>query len=76
MHDTQDTLGAKIMYDLIVKKIKNIFNTRNLTKKQIEEHKGWADNVFVYIFDKLALTILMNCRVPTAVGCRSNLGFN
>lgn len=47
MHDTQDTLGAKIMYDLIVKEIKNIFNTRNLTKKQIEEHKGWADNVFV-----------------------------
>ena len=64
------------MSDLTIKEVTRVFNNRNPTNKQIEEYKKWADDGLVYIHKKLALKIIMNCKVPTAIEFRTTLGFN
>ena len=64
------------MYDLITKQIQGILNNRNPIKQQIKKCKRWTDNGFIYIYEELALTIIMDCRVPTTVEFRTKLGFN
>ena len=64
------------MYDLITKEIQGILNNRNPIKQQIKKCKRWTDNGFIYIYEELALKIIMDCRVPTTVEFRTKLGFN
>ena len=42
----------------------------------MEEYKRRADNGFIYICERLALTIIINCKVATAVKFRTKSGFN
>ena len=80
-HDIQDKLGVKNMSDVAIKEIKGIYNTKNLTEKQIEKYKRYGkkfiDNLTgIYIREHLALSIIMDCRIPTATEFRSKLGFD
>lgn len=43
MHDIQEKLRVKNMSDLTIKKIKCVYNTKNLTKEQIK--KIWKRNL-------------------------------
>ena len=54
MHDTQDTLGAKIMYDLIVKEIENILTLEIPQKNKLKNIKV---GLIMYLF-----TFLTNLR--------------
>ena len=74
MHDIHVRLGVKNMSDLTIKEIKCIFK-RNPWKQEIEEYKAWAEDGFIYNHEDLALKIIMNFKVPTAVEFRTKLGF-
>ena len=75
MHDIQVELGVKNMSDLVRREIFGIFNTKNPTKEQIWDYNAWFDDG-LYIIEKLALKIIMDCRAPTAIEFRSKLEFN
>ena len=44
MHDMKNKLGVKNMSDLSIKAIKDIYETKTPTKKQIEKCKIYAKN--------------------------------
>ena len=41
MHDIQDKLGVKNMYDFTIKSIKDIYDAENLTKEKIKKYKKY-----------------------------------
>ena len=68
------------MSDLTIKAIKGIYNTKNLTKEQIKKYKRYGQKIIdnltgIYIREDLALSIIIDCRTPTAFEFRSKLGF-
>ena len=77
MHDIQEKLSVKNMSDLTIKAIKCVYNTKNLTKEQIK--KIWKRNLagltWIYFREDLVLSIIIDCRIPTAIEFRSKLGF-
>ena len=77
MHDIQEKLSVKNMSDLTIKAIKCFYNTKNLKKEQIK--KIWKRNLagltWIYFREDLALSIILDCRIPTAIEFRSKLGF-
>ena len=74
MRDIQDKLGVKSMSDWVIKVIEGIYNKKrnDITDQEKEEYKAWADYGYVYIIRDLALKIIMDCRLPTAIEFRSN----
>ena len=69
------------MSDLTIKAIKGIYNTRNLTEKQIKKYKRYGkefiDNLTgMYIREDLALPIIINCRTTESCNFKRKLGFN
>lgn len=67
------------MPDLTITEFKDIHNTKSLTKNRIKKYKRYGKSfigglVGIYIREGFALTILMNCQVPTAVEFRTKLG--
>ena len=46
MKNVHNSLGVKNMSDLIFKEIYGIYKTKNLTKKQIREHKMTNIEIF------------------------------
>ena len=81
IHDIQDKLGVKNSYDLTIKAIKGIYETKTPTKKQIEKCKIYeknysADLTGIYILEELDLLIIMDCRAQAAIEFRTILGFN
>ena len=72
-------VGIKDIFDLTIKAIKDIYNTENPTKNQIRTYKKQGKElidgekgVYIIIVD-LGLSILMDCRTPTAVEFRIKL---
>ena len=68
------------MYDLTIKAIKGIFNSKNLTEEQIKKYKRYGKEFIsnltgIYIYDDLALSIIIDCRTPTTIEFRSKLRF-
>ena len=50
---------------LTIKEVEDIFNIKkSLTRQKREKFKAWADEVFIYIHEDLALKIIMNCGGP------------
>ena len=81
MHDIQEKLGARNMSDLTIKAIKGIYKPNTPTKEQIEKYKRLGKFFFddlteIYIHEDLALSIIMDCRTPTAIKFRTELKFN
>ena len=81
MHNIQNKLGVKNMTDLTIKDIKRIYNTKALTDEKIYVYKKHESELidsekFMYIHESISLSIIMNCRTPTAIEFRTKLGFN
>ena len=69
------------MSDLTIKAIKGFYNTKTFTDEQISAYKKHGSELidgekFMCIHESLTLSIIMNCRTPTAMELRSKLGFN
>ena len=80
IHDIQDKLGDKNVSDLVIRAIKGIYNTKNFTKEQIRKYIRYGKELTpgetgIYIRESLNLSIIMNCRLPTATEFRKILGF-
>ena len=46
MKDAQDSLGAKNIYDLVLKQIYGIYETKNLSKEEIKKYKMTKREIF------------------------------
>ena len=69
------------IYDLIDKKIKGRFETKNLTNEQIREYKRHGSELidgekFMYIRQDIRMPIIMHCWVSTLEAIKTRLGFN
>ena len=69
------------MSDLTIKAIKGIYKAKTPTKEQIEKCKIHGkefrnDLKGIYILEDLALSIIMDCRTPTAIKFETKLWFN
>ena len=77
MHNIRDKLSVKNMSDLTIKAIKGFIILKILQKKKSKKYERYVDNLIrIYIRESLALSIIINCRIPTAIEFRSKLRFN
>ena len=80
--DIREKLGVENIYDLIDKKIKGRFETKNPLDEQIKKYKKHRSELinsekFMYTHESSITPTIMHCRVPTAkaIEFRSKLGF-
>ena len=81
MHNIQDKLGVKNMHDMTIKAIKGTYSTETPTKEQTRKYKKYGKEFInnlegIYIHEDLTLSVVMDCKIPTATEFRNKLGFN
>ena len=69
------------IYDLIDKKVKGRFETKNPTNEQIREYKRHGSELidgekFIYIRQDIIMSIIMHCWMTTLEAIKTRLGFN
>ena len=80
MHDMQEKLSVKDNSDLTKKAIKGIYELKSLTNKQIKNNKDMKINLLnnltgINSHENLTLSVIMDCRAPTANEFRSKIWF-
>ena len=81
--DMGEKLGVKSIYDLIDKKIKRRYKSRNLTNEQNRENKRYGSELFdgekfMQTHENIIMSTIMHCRVSTieAIEFKTRLRFN
>ena len=76
MYDLQIKSGVKNMFDMTIKEIKGIFNKKILQNNKLKNIKYGLTRIYFHSWIyNLALKIIINCTVPTAVDFRTKLRF-
>ena len=80
MHDIRHNLGVKNMSDLIIKAIKEIYETKTPANEQIKRCKIYGKELLdvlagINVLGYLASSIIIDCKTATAIEFRSKMGF-
>ena len=79
--DIGEKLNIKDIFDSVNKEIKGKFETNYPTEHQIRKHNRHGSEFiegikFMYAHECILIFVIMHCRSPTAIECRSKVGFS